>query len=29
VAELMGRELGWDDARIMAEADRYAEMAKW
>jgi glycerol-3-phosphate dehydrogenase len=28
VAELMGRELGWDDARIVAEADRYAEMAK-
>jgi glycerol-3-phosphate dehydrogenase len=29
VAELMGRELGWDDARIVAEADRYTEMAKW
>jgi glycerol-3-phosphate dehydrogenase len=29
VAQLMGRELGWDDARIVAEADRYAEMAKW
>jgi glycerol-3-phosphate dehydrogenase len=28
VAELMGRELGWDDARIAAEAGRYVEFAR-
>ena len=27
VAELMGGELGWDEARIPAEAARYAEFA--
>jgi glycerol-3-phosphate dehydrogenase len=27
VAELMGAELGWDGARIRAEAARYAELA--
>ena len=28
VAELMGRERGWDDARIAAEAARYVEFAR-
>ena len=28
VAELMGRELGWDDERIAVEAERYAEFAR-
>ena len=28
VAELMGRERGWDEARIAAEAARYVEFAR-
>jgi glycerol-3-phosphate dehydrogenase len=28
VAELMGRERGWDDERIAAEAERYVEFAR-
>ena len=28
VAELMGRERGWDEARVAAEADRYVEFAR-
>ncbi|MBA3318641.1 MAG: FAD-dependent oxidoreductase, partial [Gemmatimonadales bacterium] len=28
VAEIMGRERGWDEARIAAEAARYVEFAR-
>jgi hypothetical protein len=28
VAELMARELEWDDERITAEAERYLEFAR-
>jgi glycerol-3-phosphate dehydrogenase len=28
VAELMGRERGWDEARVAAEAARYVEFAR-